>query len=140
MSSAVKISDEEIVERYAEGLSVQFHKSTSQRPDSSADNRRRQHREEFDCTRMIAIWDGETQLCESDFQPTLCRDLSANGLAFWINDRPSAGHVVVQVDVNDELIYLKARIAHTTPEFASGRPAFLVGCEFRGRLELDLTL
>ena len=140
MSSAFGISDEEIVARYSEGLQVQFNSSARQRPESVVENRRRQHREEFDSTRVIAFWDGETLLDESNFQPTLCRDLSTNGLAFWVDQKPRDKYVAVRFDVNGEMVYLKARIAHSSPEFASGRPAFLVGCEFVGRLDWDLKL
>lgn len=140
MSSAFGISDKEIVTRYSEGLQVQFDNSSRQRPDSVVVNRRKHHREEFDATRMIAFWDGETLLDESSFQPTLCRDLSTNGLAFWVDQKPRVKYVVVQFDVNGEMVCLKARIAHSSPEFASGRPAFLVGCEFVGQLDWDLKL
>ena len=130
----LSMSDEEIVARFVDQLHEEFDNTLSEQNAQEKTNRRHA-REKCESKRMIAPWDGESAVSLSDFHPVLCRDISIKGLSFWANEKPNTGYFIVQLEANAELAYLKFRVTRTTPEFARGRPAFVVGCEYIGRLD-----
>jgi len=65
-----------------------------------------------------------------------CRDLNAGGFSFWLPSPPDFTSLVVALGAGDDLRYLTAEVAHTTKIDRKGHSVYLVGCRFRGRVEI----
>ena len=68
----------------------------------------------------------------SEFQEALCDDLSAGGVAMFLNHRPESDTCVIALGKAPRVTYYLARVTHV-------EQAFRVGYQFLRRLELDPT-
>ena len=99
--------------------------------------RRRHQRNPYACVRRVAAYDGFSSPAEGDFCEVRCRDLSAAGISFLIQDRPPSG--LLAIDLGDSAqaapCLVAARVVHCQGLTADGGAWCLVGCAFVKRLK-----
>ena len=92
-------------------------------------------RKQFEAEQLIApLWSGGTP-SDQDFRVVHCRDISAGGLAFLIDERPTYQKIMVALGRIPKIIYLTADIVRVTPTAVDGHRQFIVGCHFTGRCQ-----
>ncbi len=69
------------------------------------------------------------------FREVQCHDISAGGFSFLLQAPPDHTSFVVALGTPPALIYMSARVTHAKPIEVDGRPMFLVGCAYAGRIE-----
>jgi len=121
-------------------------------------NRRSEERQPYTSTQRIALRRGSGVPDESDFIPVECHDLTRNGFAFFLPNKPDFDSLVAAFGAPPDVIYVSARVARCSDvlldstgrvEYADGRfeetsaqdlrgrtatPMVMVGCEFIERL------
>ena len=96
-------------------------------------NRRGAERQAFECTQLLAPYDGTTLPNSADFLPVLCHDISPTGLSFYAPQRPDYQLVVVALG-NIPVRFFAAEVKRITPSNQKDSKRFLVGCKFVQRL------
>jgi len=83
---------------------------------------------------IAPVMDG--QLPQRDaFTPVRCKDLSQAGFSFFQPERPGFSQLVVVFGKNTKQCFIHARIAHVTQVKLNGNRLFVVGCEFKRRVD-----
>jgi PAS domain S-box-containing protein len=99
------------------------------------DDVRERFRRPFPYAQRLAVWGGGRLPRRRDFFEVQCRDISATGFSFYYERRPKFKRIVVAVGPEQSPVYLVADVRHVTAGKAEHRGSFLVGCEFRGRVQ-----
>jgi PAS domain S-box-containing protein len=122
------------VSRLKRELSKQT-QDTGQQASPTADERRSCERVPFEHVVQVApVVDG--RLPEADaFRPVRCKDLSHAGFSFFQRDCPDFAELVVIFGKQPKSCIIHAKIAHAAPVKLNGRRLFVVGCEFKTRVE-----
>lgn len=98
--------------------------------------RRRHQRQPFACLRRVAAYDGVSFPTEGDFCDVRCRDLSAGGVSFLIQDRPPSGLLAIDLAGSAQAApcLVAARVVHCEGMSGVSGAWCLVGCAFVKRL------
>ena len=96
-------------------------------------NRRGKERRAFECTQLLAPYDGTNLPNSADFLPVLCHDISPTGFSFYAPVRPDYQLVVVALG-DIPFRFLAAEIKRSTLSNQKDSKRFLVGCKFFQRL------
>lgn len=96
--------------------------------------RRASPRYEFRCRQLIAPLLGDEMPSINEFVNVECRDISAGGMAFYLDQAPEFESLVVGLGRVPNLTYLKARIVRVQEEQRGTAKTYRVACCFNGRL------
>jgi PAS domain S-box-containing protein len=69
------------------------------------------------------------------FRSVRGKDVSQRGFAYYAEECPQVDQVVAVFGAAPDQSFFRARVVHTTPSTIDGRPAFIVGCCFLGRVD-----
>ena len=105
-------------------------------PDKKGAERRSEARSDFPSIERIAALRGPDVPDESEFFEVKCRDLTKNGFSFFLPDRPDFDLLVVALGKPPALTYFAARVVRVAETEQDGKPSYLVGCRFSGRVHL----
>jgi len=98
---------------------------------------RTSQRRAYQYGQMIAPVYGTTLPTEEDLLQVECRDISAGGIAFLLDQSPDFENLVVALGRAPSLIYFTAKVARVATVEEDERTAYLVGCRFTGRTKLE---
>lgn len=106
--------------------------------DPDAD-RRSERRRPFARRLRVAPLDDKTLPGEEAFVTVMSRDISARGLAFYVESPPAAQGFLIELGTGEHEFCLTASVQHVTLDQTSDVRRFLVGCKFTGRVESGRT-
>ncbi len=109
-----------------------FHPSSVQGGSSNRASQRRV----FQYRQRIAPMVGSSKPSEKDFIEVDCCDISAGGIAFYLDRAPEFTRVVVALGRPPALTYFAAEVVRHVEKVNDGRRVYLVGCRFVGRVHL----
>lgn len=104
-------------------------------PRGSRGDRRRRPRRSFTYYQRIAPMEGSRVPPLRMFRRVKCLDISAGGFSFLSSVAPNATNYVVALGNPPVVINVAARVVHVTPTDSEGQTAYLVGCQYTGRLD-----
>lgn len=103
--------------------------------ESANAERRRHQRHAYPCLRRVAPYDGFSFPKDDEFCEIRCRDLSAAGISFLIQDRPPSGLLAVDLGgPPGSSCLVAARVVHCQGMTGDEGGWRLVGCAFVKRL------
>lgn len=105
-------------------------------PGATGAERRTSPRISFPYTQRIAPMAGGAIPKKSQFFEVRCRDISAGGIAFVMDDRPDFQSLVVALGQPPGESFFTARVVRVTEIREDDRDWVLVGCRFTGRVHL----
>ena len=105
----------------------------SEQAKYAMDERRTDSRRSYDCTQLLAPFDGESLPQQADFRQVQCRELSPSGFSFYTYRQPDSDQVVVALGAVPFKFFI-AEIVHMSISSTEGGQDFLVGCQFVNRL------
>ncbi len=85
--------------------------------------------------RLAPMYDG-IKPAKRLFFEVECKDISASGIAFYMNRLPDFDTVVIALGKPPNETYLTARVMRVARTEEQGRIRYLVGCRFLGRISL----
>lgn len=91
-------------------------------------------RRTYQYRQLIAPLIGDRLPARNRFFEVVCEDISAGGVAFYLDARPDFKRVVVGLGQPPQLTFFTADIVRIAETEADGRRQFLVGCRFTGRI------
>ncbi len=91
-------------------------------------------RRTYQYRQLIAPLLGNRLPARNRFFEVVCEDISAGGIAFYLDSRPGFERVVVGLGQPPQLTFFTADIVRIAETEADGRRQFLVGCRFTGRI------
>lgn len=83
-------------------------------------------------TQIVAAWDGQSALPESEFFRVRYREMSADRFVFWMTEAPTAPYFVLIVESSAQKLKLKARVIDVKTDSLNGEELFVVETEFEG--------
>jgi hypothetical protein len=101
------------------------------------DERRSRRRRRFTGTQMVAPYIDGREPADRDFTAVRFRDISEQGFSYLATQPPECDALVVVLGDPPAATYLTAMVCHCTSVGTPGRPRYLVGCRFTGRIELS---
>ncbi len=105
--------------------------------DAWSTDRRTQPRHKFPRVQSIAPYVAGRFPAADEFREVQCRDINSGGISFWLPSPLECSSLVVALGNDDTLKYLLAEVAHTSAVQRGDKTAYLVGCRFTGRVDLD---
>jgi diguanylate cyclase (GGDEF)-like protein len=96
-------------------------------------DRRGWSRKEFEATQWLAPCEPGRPIRRESFREVQCRDISAGGFSFILDEAPEFSEVIVALGTPPNVTYVRAKIMHVE----KGSPTtgtFLIGCRFAERL------
>ena len=90
----------------------------------------------FEVVQQIAKTTNGEMPSPDAFQSVRCSDISRNGISFYRRTPLQYAELVVALGESPRLIYVKARVVHTTKEDSSGYECYRIECQFTGRVEM----
>lgn len=103
---------------------------------STGRDRRHSPRRTYPYFQKIAPIFGGTIPPRRRFFEVQCRDLSAGGMAFYIDRPPDFDTLVIELGTPPEEKHVTARVMRVAKIEDEGRKRYLVGCRFTGRITL----
>ena len=100
-------------------------------------NRRAHARSRFNHTQSIAPCVNGQIPAPDAFHDVLCRDLACSGFSFWLPAPPDYSSLVVAFRSDGAVKHVLAEVVHSTPVQHNGQTAYLVGCRFTSRVDLN---
>ncbi|MDZ7619253.1 MAG: PAS domain S-box protein [Patescibacteria group bacterium] len=91
-------------------------------------------RRTYQYRQLIAPLIGDQLPPRNRFFEVVCEDISAGGIAFYLDTPPDFKRVVVGLGQSPQLTFFTATIARVAEKEVDGRRQFLVGCRFTGRI------
>lgn len=107
----------------------------SEQAAHATDERRTDARHHYECTQLLAPFDGDSLPQQADFRQVQCRDLSPSGFSFYTYRQPESDQVVVALGAVPFRFFV-AEIIHMSISSDEGGQDFLVGCRFARRLSV----
>jgi len=98
-------------------------------------NRRARPRRAFPYYQLIAPLKGNRLPAPSAFEKVLCRDISAGGFSYLIDEEPKHQRLVVAFGTEPHLTYLAATVVHVSQVEIDDRRQYAVGCRYTGRID-----
>ena len=135
-AKTTRMSDEQIVSQFVERLHEEYTKTEVEQP-VVATNQSDYGSSNHSRTQVVAPWDGESPLKDSEFIRVCYRELSATSISFWIGHPPTSPFFVVVFETNDETAFLKARVSDAKLDMTMDSESYIVSVEFDGRVVLD---
>lgn len=96
-------------------------------------DRRGWSRKEFETTQWLAPFEPGRPIRREAFREVLCRDISAGGFSFLLDEAPNFSEVIVALGTPPNVTYVRARVMHVG-ERNRTNGTYLVGCRFAERL------
>lgn len=96
-------------------------------------DRRGWSRKDFEATQWLAPFEPGRPIRREAFREVQCRDISAGGFSFILDEAPNFSEVIVALGTPPNVTYVRAAIMHV----GKGSPtpsSYLVGCRFAERL------
>lgn len=91
-------------------------------------------RKAFGWTQMIAMRSGNSMPDRDVFFPVRCKDISAGGLSFFLDEEPTFRDIVVELGVPPQQKYMLAEIVRIEQTSENGKTCYVAGCSFRGHV------
>jgi len=73
-----------------------------------------------------------------DFELVRCKDISVDGISFFLNRRPDTDELVISFGAAPALMFMLAKVVNSRVTVISGRECYRVDCQFVKRLDGDL--
>lgn len=99
-------------------------------------DRRSSPRQAFRYRQRIAPRRDSCMPMPRDFIEVDCEDISTSGIAFYFHETPDFENLVITLGTGENVTHFTARVARIVECRHKGRPAFLVGCRFIGRVHM----
>jgi PAS domain S-box-containing protein len=100
----------------------------------SENDQRTRGRRPYPYMQRVAPWSGNRLPSQRTFFEVRCRDISAQGVSFFMPRRPEFERLVISLGPGENKVYVIAEVRHVTPFNVEGKSAYLVGCEFLARV------
>jgi PAS domain S-box-containing protein len=100
-------------------------------------DRRARPRRKYPYLQLIAPLRGEQLPPDTEFQEQHCYDISSRGFAFLLPQPPPYEKVVVAFGAAPSVVYLTADVRHSTLREIDGKPQYVIGCRYTGRLNRE---
>jgi len=97
---------------------------------------RKSPRRVYEYRQIIAPVLGDAMPLADDFFPVECRDISAGGIAFYLNRQPEFKALVVGLGRPPKVTYFTAEVIHFEKVEHRGQERYLLGCHFTGRVNM----
>lgn len=94
-------------------------------------------RHEFSYDQLVAVVADGKMPSLGDFRTVPCENLSCGGIAFCLDQEPGGDEYVIALGHPRELIYVCARVVHTSKVCCEGQVWYRVGCQFTDRAHFD---
>lgn len=91
-------------------------------------------RRSYQYRQKIAPLSGQRVPGQAEFFEVDCRDISASGIAFFMDAPPKFENLVVALGRPPVQSHFTARVVRVVPTTKDGRQVYLVGCRFTGRV------
>lgn len=98
--------------------------------------RRRRPRRSYPFQQSLAYVRDGRKPDDKAFFPIECHDIAPGGFSFYSSKPPVSDAVVVALGRGVNLTHLLAHVAHVTRLKQDGRPAYLIGCSYSGRVSM----
>ncbi|GAB4143389.1 PilZ domain-containing protein [Thermopirellula anaerolimosa] len=104
------------------------------------EQRRKHERFNYPVVQKICPYRGDVVPGAARFFPVKCKDLSRNGLSFYLDYEPSFERFIVLIRTGDRHDFVAGEVVHVQPmpEDATGR--FLVGCRLLKKVQSRVQL
>lgn len=96
-------------------------------------------RHEFPYKQLAASVEDGRMPSLGDFCSVPCEDVSGSGIAFFLDNEPTAEEYVVALGKAQDLTYVCARVVHVQQIPHAGQLWYRVGCRFTGRARFNNT-
>ena len=96
-------------------------------------DRRSNDRRSYECSQLVAPYNGESLPGQDEFQPERCNDLSSTGFSFLSVQRPATSKVVVALG-RVPFLFFVADIVHVQEVDTERGHEYVVGCGFTSRV------
>jgi len=121
-----------------EGLSVELagpgtQDAVGSQPPAPAKDLRRAERCAFGYRQRIAPMFGRGLPSEEKFFEVVCKDISASGIAFFMDRPPDFDTLAVELGCPPNQSYFFAHVVRVTKVDRGGQKRYLVGCRFTGK-------
>jgi hypothetical protein len=83
---------------------------------------------------FVAFFAGEFPAGE-DFEQVRCKDISVNGISFFLNRRPDKDKLVISLGAAPNLTFMVARVMNSRRTYTNGQECYRVGCRFVRRVD-----
>jgi hypothetical protein len=97
-------------------------------------DRRSDDRRPYECSQLVAPYNGESLPGQDEFCQERCHDLSSSGFSFLTGRRPATSKVVVALGQVPFLFYV-AEIVHVHEVESEQGDEYIVGCNFTNRVD-----
>ncbi len=136
-AQAAKKSLQELQSKIAGGASTdsEHEEPFSVLPEDEFRDRRSHPRRAYPYRQLLAPMLDEKIPELRAFREVLCRDIAAGGFSFVSRVRVMHPHYVVAFGAAPVLTYVIAEVVHQSPLTVDGKPQFLVGCRYTGRIK-----
>jgi PAS domain S-box-containing protein len=124
-------------ERLAPETWAGVHRPFHPLPTASVENRRSSPRREFRYRQHIAPMHDERLPPQDRFFEVVCEDISAGGIAFYMECPPTFKNLVVALGKHPHLSYLVAEVVRVQQKTIRGQKVCLVGCQFTGKAQYE---
>jgi hypothetical protein len=117
-----------------EALDSQIQRSGTEKVTTSkVTEKRSTERQNYQCTQLIASFDGQNLPSQSEFHAVLCHDLSPTGFSFWSPKKPNGIELIVALG-KVPFIFMQATIVNLQKEASTSYCGWRVGCKFTNRV------
>jgi hypothetical protein len=101
-------------------------------PVAAAADARASHRSGYSAIQRVAFHEESQAPTPSMFVAVRCRDISTQGIAFFVSDRPITRFCTVALTRGEKVIYVRCGVVRTCPP-DDDYGKWMVGCQFLGR-------
>jgi hypothetical protein len=97
---------------------------------------RRSPRREYHYRQSVAPIYGGCIPARKDFREIECRDISAGGIAFYMDLPPDFDSLVVALGREPDQSFFTAKVVRVEKTQRNGQGRYLLGCRFLGRVQI----
>lgn len=102
-----------------------------QKESANGVDRRKHPRHEYECSQLVAEFDGEKLPLQRDFELFEFHDISAGGISFLVKERPLSNDLVIALG-RVPFVFFHVEIVCTVP--LEEHPKLKIGCRFVARI------
>lgn len=102
---------------------------TCTRSASTSDEARQALRKEYPFPQRYALYREGRWPTDEEFEVAELCDISSNGLALLIRDRPTVEMLVVELGIGTNVSQVLVKVVQISPRSVAGQQGYRVGCE-----------
>lgn len=93
-------------------------------------------RHRFVCEQYVARWyPGQAVPHPSQFDLVKCRDISVQGISFFVKDRPDFDYFIIAMGSSEHSIVMSGKVLDSRVVFMYGEVGYLARCQFMNRIK-----